>query len=786
MRRYTAAPSPTMPTASRSRTGSALVVVESNAKAKTIEKFLGREYRVLASGGHVRDLPQRGLSVDVDNGFRPEFQVVPDRTRILDGLKREAKKASRIYLATDPDREGEAISHDLAEEFRAALGRRRASVPIQRIAFHEITPPAIRRAIDNAGEIDSNKVQAQQTRRVLDRIVGYKISPLLSRKVAPRLSAGRVQSVALRLICDRERAIRRFVPEEYWTLEAHLRTPAGEPFVAVPEVPKSLPREPAARTEAVALALQDALERCRFSVDKVEQKERQEKAPPPFITSTMQRQAASAFRFPAARTMRTAQSLYEGVNLGSGERVGLITYLRTDSTRVSEQALTEVRAWIGERYGSEGLPERPHYFRKAKGAQDAHEAIRPTSVRRTPEEMAPYLNEDQRRLYAMIWARFVASQMKPAIWFDTRVAIRAEPVDGRPAPEIEGFGPAPTRLLASGSVLTKRGYRVLYREASEDAEATDPGEGRVRLPALEAGQRLSLDRVVPRDHFTKPPKRYSEAGLIRKMEQNGIGRPSTYVPILRKIKDRDYVRMKSRVFVPTDVGLVVSDLLSGSFHDLFDVPYTAAMEENLDRIEQGDADYEGTLSAFYDDFVSDLDRAVRQMPRVKGLPTAEKCDLCGRNLVLRWSGGEKFLGCEGFPECRGSRSLGEDSEDSAEEAPPCPECGAPMAAKRGRFGAFLGCTRYPDCQTILQLRDGRLVPKTPPEPVDGQCPECGKGLVRRRSRRGPFVGCSGFPSCRYIQPRPASRKKSSRKKTSRKKAVRARAAARGAAAGPAS
>ncbi len=754
-----------------SRSGAALVVVESSAKAKTIGKFLGRAYRVFASGGHVRDLPRRGLSVDVENGFRASFEVVPDRKKILDSLKREARKASRIYLATDPDREGEAISHDLAEEFRSALGRRAAKVPIQRIAFHEITSPAVRRALSEAGEINANKVRAQQTRRVLDRIVGYKISPLLSRKVAPRLSAGRVQSVALRLICARERDIRKFVIEEYWTLEAHLSTAAGESFVAIPETPKPLPRTPVAREEPVARAIASHLDGCSYRVESVEQKERREKAPPPFITSTMQRQAASAFRFPAARTMRTAQSLYEGVDLGSGDRVGLITYLRTDSTRVSRQALDEVRTLIADRFGADAVPAKPHFFRKKKGAQDAHEAIRPTSVRRSPQEMARVLNHDQRRLYTMIWERFVASQMKPAVWLDTRAKIRAELPGGRPSPEIEGFGPAPERLFANGSVLAYPGYRVLYRVTAEDGEPEK--KSRVVLPALESGQRLDRDRIVPLRHFTKPPGRFSEAGLIRKLEQNGIGRPSTYVPILRKIKDREYVRIKARAFVPTEVGLLVSDLLSGSFDNLFNVRYTAAMEENLDRIERGEADFEGTLTDFYRDFVTDLELAVREMPRVKGLPTAEACEQCGRKLLLRWSGGEKFLGCEGFPDCRGSRSLGEGPEEGVEEAI-CPECGAPMAAKRGRFGPFLGCTRYPECQTILQLRNGRAVPRQKPEPVDGKCPECDSGLVRRRGRRGPFVGCSSFPKCRYIQPRPKAAGKK-KKATRRKKATRAAA-----------
>ena len=745
----------------------ALVVVESAAKAKTIEKFLGSSYRVLASGGHVRDLPSRGLSVDIENGFVPKFEVVPERVRILDSLKRAAKRTGRIYLATDPDREGEAISHDLAEEFRSALGPGK-QVPIHRITFHEITPPAVRRAIAEAGEVDPNRVAAQQTRRVLDRIVGYKISPLLSRKVAPRLSAGRVQSVALRLICEREREIRAFDMEEYWTVEAHLRTGEGDRVVALADTPKSPPRGPVARNEAAATAIRDALRECRFRVAAVESKERRDAAPPPFITSTLQRQAASAFRFPAARTMRTAQGLYEGVDLGSGDRVGLITYLRTDSTRVSKQAIAEVRKLIGERFGDDFLPERPNFFRKGKAAQDAHEAIRPTSVHRTPEAVAQYLNDDQRKLYRMVWERFVASQMRPAVFHDTRVSIAAEYPGGAP-PEIADFGPGPAGLTATGSVLVERGYRVLYRETAEEVAADgDEDDAKRPLPALREGQPLTGERVVPRQHFTSPPRRYSEATLIRKMEQNGIGRPSTYVPTLRRIKDREYVRTKSRVFVPTEVGLLVSDLLTVSFDRLFAVKYTAAMEENLDRIEQGEADYLSTLRDFYRDFSETLERAATEMPRIKGLPTAEPCEICGRPLVLRWSGGEKFLGCAGFPECRGSRSFpGDGAEPIEDEAPPCPECGAAMSAKRGRFGPFLGCSRYPECQTIIQLRDGRLVPKTKAEPVGEKCPECGKDLLKRQSRRGSFVGCSGFPKCRYLRPEPG--RGGGKKKTRRKK-----------------
>ena len=756
--------------------GTALVVVESAAKAKTIERFLGNAFRVMASGGHVRDLPQRGLSVDIANGFRPQFEVVPDRARILDSLKRAARKASHIYLATDPDREGEAISHDLAEELIGALPAGR-QVPLQRITFHEITPPAVRRALEDAGEVDSNKVKAQQTRRVLDRIVGYQISPLLSRKVAPRLSAGRVQSVALRLICMREREIRAFNIEEYWTIDAHLATDDGAALRATAEVPRSLPREPAVREEATAQKIRHWLEGCQFRVGEVKARNRAEKAPPPFITSTMQRQAASLLRFPAARTMRAAQGLYEGVDLGSGDRVGLITYLRTDSTRVSNEALREVREFIGQRFGADSLPDKPNYFRKLRRAQDAHEAIRPTSVARTPDRVEAFLSDDQKKLYQMIWKRFIASQMTAAVWRDTRATILAEPAGGGEAPEIPGFGQAPKRLVATGSVLAERGYRALYREAEEDAASPAESEAKSVIPPLHAGQALALRQIAPVQHFTAPPKRYSEASLIRKLEENGIGRPSTYVPILRKIKDREYVRTRQRVFAPTEVGMLVSDLLGGSFDDLFNVRYTANMEENLDRIEQGEADFEGTLEAFYTDFSRDLEKAVVEMPRVKGLPTAEPCDRCGRPLVLRWSGGEKFLGCEGFPDCRGSRSLGDPGEETTgDEAPVCPECGAPMSEKRGRFGTFLGCTRYPECTKIIQVRNGRPVARVAPVPVEGKCPDCGEQLVQRQSRRGPFVGCSGFPKCRYIQPRPAKKgKRATKRQAAAKRGARSRA-----------
>ncbi len=743
-----------------------LVIVESAAKARTIEKFLGSGYQVMASGGHVRDLPGSGLAVDIENGFRPQFVVVPDRARILKELKAKARKASAIYLATDPDREGEAISHDLAEEFEAVLGAGH-QVPIKRMSFQEITRPAIQKALGEAGDIDQNRVKAQQTRRVLDRIVGYKISPLISRKLAGRLSAGRVQSVALRLICEREREIRAFTVEEYWNIEARLRTGEEKPFTAKADLGKR--RIP---DEATAERIRAALSACAFRVESVESSRRQHHPPPPFITSTMQRQAASAFGFPAARTMKAAQSLYEGVDLGSGERVGLITYLRTDSTRVSEQAIREVRETIGARFGADAVPDKPNRYRSRKGAQDAHEAIRPTSTLRDPKEIARFLNEDQARLYRIVWERFVASQMRPAVSLRTRAVIAATPPAGTPVPEIPGFGAPPDRLTAVGSVLLEQGYRALYQETREDGGGDD--EGKQILPPLQAEQELQLREIVPTRHFTAPPRRYSEASLIRKLEENGIGRPSTYVPILRKIKQREYVRTRSRVFAPTEVGMLVSDLLTLSFDDLINVRYTAAMEAHLDRIEQGEANYTEALEAFYSEFVRDLERAKSDMPRLKSLPTAEVCDQCQRQMAIRWSGGEKFLGCLGYPECRGSRSL-DGGEELVEDISPCPECGAEMASRRGRFGPFLGCTRYPDCKTIIQIREGRPVAKAPPEKVGENCPECGEPLVKRQSRRGPFVGCSGFPKCSYIKPSP---KRAGKKKAAARKKKRSRAAAK--------
>ncbi len=749
----------------------ALVVVESAAKARTIEKFLGPGYKVMASGGHVRDLPGTGLAVDIENGFRPQFVVVPDRARILKDLKARAKRATEIYLATDPDREGEAISHDLAEEFAEVIGPGR-EVPVRRMTFQEITRPAIRKALEEAGEIDHNRVKAQQTRRVLDRIVGYKLSPLLSRKLAGRLSAGRVQSVALRLICEREREIRAFEIEEYWKIEVHLgkgdeKSEKVGAFTALAD----LGRGRRIRDGETAEAVRKELEKRAFEVESVESSKRRHHPPPPFITSTLQRQASSAFGFPAARTMRAAQSLYEGVDLGSGERVGLITYLRTDSTRVSEEAIQEVRKAIRARFGDDFLPEKPNYYRRGKASQDAHEAIRPTSTGRTPQEVAGFLNEDQRRLYRMIWERFVASQMRPAVSLRTRAVIAAKPQDTAPPVEIPGFGAPPDRVIALGSVELEDGYRILYRETREEG-ADEDSEGGQTLPQLAAQEKLDLRKIAPTRHFTAPPRRYSEASLIRKLEENGIGRPSTYVPILRKIKQREYVTTKNRVFTPTEVGMLVSDLLTLSFDKLINTRYTAAMEANLDRIEQGEADYAEELGAFYREFVGDLERAVSEMPRLKSLPTAEACDQCGRPLAIRWSGGEKFLGCIGFPECRGSRSLNGVEETLEEEPSPCPECGAPMSLRRGRFGPFLGCTRYPDCRTIIQVRDGRPAPRPPPEPTGEDCPECDKPMVRRKSRRGPFVGCSAFPKCRYIKPQERARKKKVAAKGARKKATR--------------
>ncbi|HWP84762.1 MAG TPA: type I DNA topoisomerase [Terriglobia bacterium] len=732
--------------------GKALVVVESPAKARTINRYLGRSYLVKASLGHIKDLPAKDLGVDVEHRFRPTYEPIPARAKVIQELKQAAKKASAIYLAADPDREGEAICQHLAEE----LGNGK---PVHRVLFNEITKNAIQEAFQHPSAINEKLVEAQQARRILDRLVGYKISPLLWDKVRRGLSAGRVQTVALRLIVEREREIRAFEREEYWTLAAQLR--ASQPpvfearllrqgeqeYIVRGEATSGSIRAQAEkgklliRSEAQAEELKQRLEQAAFVVASTTTKEVRRNPLPPFVTAKLQQEAARKLGFAAKRTMALAQRLYEGIAIGEEGTVGLITYMRTDSTRVSEAAIREARSWIGEQFGPAYLPDHPNIYRSKKGAQDAHEAIRPTSVLRTPESIARYLGEDEAKLYRLIWQRFVASQMTPARFDQTTIEIQADE-----------FG-----LRATGSVPKFDGFLKLYQESKDQKDEEDEEIGK-RLPAVTAGERLRLEAVRPEQHFTEPPARYNDASLVKELEEKGIGRPSTYASIISTLLERDYVEKLKGRFHPTELGMIVSDLLVENFADIFDVMYTARLEDALDDIEDGKQAWVETLTEFYKKFAKDLKRAEKHMADVKRMeqPTAYSCEKCGKQMVIKFGRNGKFLACSGYPECANTRELppelSERGAPAGGEAPEaeqtCENCGRPMVLKRGRFGQFLACSGYPDCKTTRKLGETE---KKPPVPTGEKCPECGHELVLRQGRYGEFTSCSNYPACKYIK-----------------------------------
>ena len=719
----------------------ALVVVESPTKAKTINKYLGRSYKVLASMGHIRDLPKSKLGVDVEHGFEPVYEAIAGRRKVIKELRAAAKDAEQIFVATDPDREGEAIGWDIAVELG---GKKRR---IHRLTFNEITKKAILAALGRPGTIDQRMVAAQRARRVLDRLVGYKISPLLWDKVRRGLSAGRVQSVALRLVCDRERAIETFVPEEYWNISARLAADAPPEFDA--KLVKRDGETLRVQNEAASNAILADLERAAFIVRSVVMKERRRHAIPPFITSKLQQQS----RFPVKKTMLVAQQLYEGIDVPGEGSVGLITYMRTDSTRVSEEALAEVREHIGRAFGAEYVPEKPNYYRAKAEAQGAHEAIRPTSMQYEPEAVRPHLTPDQYYLYRLIWNRFVASQMPPAVFDDTIVEI----------------GAGPYTLRVRGSVPKFNGWLVVYggigdsfedgqtKSGAGEAEEDEPSSG--VLPPLREGDRLTLKALRPDQKFTQPPPRYSEATLVKELEENGIGRPSTYATILGTLQDRHYVKKIQGRFRPTALGVLVTDLTVPYFEDILGVSYTARMEEQLDEIEQGKADYESTLGNFYEKFSADIDRAEREMDDLKkGIPTEETCDRCGGVMLKKVGKFGPFLACSAYPECTNTREL--EAPDGAGtngvEVPveECENCGRPMVVKHGRFGRFLACSGYPECRTtrkLISTRRGGLTAAKPDEVLDERCPRCKSNLVRKHGRFGEFVACGNYPTCKYVQ-----------------------------------
>jgi DNA topoisomerase-1 len=697
----------------------ALVVVESPTKVKTIQKYLDRRFVVKASMGHVRDLPKSKLGVDEKRGFKPDYRVLPAKKKVLEELKRAAGKAESLYIATDPDREGEAIGWHLTQE----LGIRRGKV--HRILFNEITERAVKQAFQHPGEIDINKVDAQQARRVLDRLVGYKLSPLLWEKIRRGLSAGRVQSVAVRLIAEREREIQAFVPIEYWSLHARLRASEPPEFEAVlREVGGAKANLP---SEAETLEVMTALHGQEWRVKSVTRGERRRHPAAPFITSTLQQDASRKLHFTAKKTMLLAQQLYEGVELGSEGAVGLITYMRTDAVRVAPEAQAEAREWVARRLSAEHLPEAPPAYRARKAAQEAHEAIRPSSVAREPRELARFLTRDQLALYRLIWERFLASQMRPAVYDTVAADITA----------------GPCLFRAQGSTLRFPGFMAVYTESREESETPAEDEAERQVPPLADGEVLKLAALDPKQHFTQPPARYTEASLVKTLEERGIGRPSTYAQILSTILDRDYVRREKGTLFPTELGLQVTDMLVPHFPEIMDVEFTAQMEESLDKIEEGDADWVDTVSAFYKQFAKDLKRAGREMDDVKrGKETGEICPECGQPLLEKWGRFGRFLACSSYPDCKYTKDLG-GGRAKVEDEPTgesCPTCGKSMVIKHGRFGRFIACSGYPECKT------------TKPVTLGIACAElgCDGQLVERRSKRGrTFYSCSNYPNCKF-------------------------------------
>ena len=728
-----------------------LVIVESPTKAKTIQKYLGSGFEVEASLGHIKDLPKKDLGVDVDHDFATEYVIIPGKEKVVAKLKKLAKAADTIYLAPDPDREGEAIAAHLAEELSGDRvdGRKkkaRAS-KIRRVSFNEITRRAVQDAFREPGEINRNLVDAQQTRRVLDRLVGYQVSPLLWDKVRRGISAGRVQTVALRLIVEREREIKAFEKQEYWTIDAHLQG-AKPPAFDARLIGIGDEKAPVNNAEE-ADKIKAALEKADWSVRSVEKRERRRSPAAPFTTSKFQQDASRKLRFSVKRAMMIAQRLYEGVDLGDEGTVGLITYMRTDSTRVANDAVAEVRQWIGKEYGDQFLPESPNVYKSKKEAQEAHEAIRPTSALRHPDSVKQYLHEDEFKVYKLVWQRFVASQMNSAVFDQTVVDI-----DARNGSEVY-------RFRVTGSVLKFEGFLKVYEESKEAKDEEDEAL-RHKLPTLVAGQKLTLKGLKPEQHFTEPPPRFNEASLVKDLEERGIGRPSTYAAIISTIQERQYVQKVGGKFVPTEIGFVVTDLLVANFKDIFDLQYTARLEEELDDIEEGKEHWTNALTEFYTKFEKDLHYAEKHMENVKRMekPTDEKCERCGSPLVIKWGKHGSFYACSAYDKndpnsCTFTKENPIDlpdldsadlQETTQEEY--CDNCGRPMVLKRGRFGQFMACTGYPDCKTTRRLDQGKKVPDIP---LDEKCPRCDRNLVLRHGRFGEFVSCSGYPECKWVK-----------------------------------
>ena len=714
-----------------------LVIVESPAKARTINKLLGRDFLVMASVGHIKDLPKSKLGVDIEGGFEPQYETIRGKAKILTELKKASRDVDDIYLAPDPDREGEAIAwhiqESLSEEGKKSAkktsktAKKSAKKPaakknFHRVLFNEITATAVKEALKNPTVVDRNKVEAQQARRVLDRLVGYQVSPLLWDKVRRGLSAGRVQSVAVRLICEREAEITAFNPKEYWSITAEFE---GLEAKLTKKDGKKLEVTTGAEAESIVAELKGE----PFTVSTLEKKERKRNPQPPFITSKLQQEAARKLSFSAKKTMMLAQHLYEGADIGGEGPVGLITYMRTDSPRISKEAKASARDFIDKTFGPEFIPKKPNVYKSKKRAQEAHEAIRPTNLVYTPELVKKHLSRDHYRLYELIWKRFIASEMAPALLDQTSV----------------GIGAKNYIFSASGTVVKFPGFTAVYEEGRDEEE-----EKAKILPPLTKGQDLKPKAITPAQHFTKPPPRFTEATLVKELEERGIGRPSTYASIISTIQEREYVIKEERRLCPTELGTLVTELLVKSFPKILDAEFTAFLEDELDQVEEGTFPWTSVISDFYTPFKESLDKAKTEMKGVKGSeePTDVKCKECGNPMVIKWGRRGKFLACTGYPECKSTSDFTTDDDGKItavervveEVDEKCPKCERPMAVKTGRFGRFLACTGYPECKG------------TKPYSIGVGCPEedCDGKLIERRSKRGrTFYGCSNYPKCKY-------------------------------------
>lgn len=713
-----------------------LVIVESPTKANTIKKYLGRGFQVKASVGHIIDLPKSTLGVDLEKDFAPTYETIKGKKKIIDEIVEAAKTADAIFLAPDPDREGEAIAWHVAEAIRASFGKKKKGAkggpkvpPIHRVLFHEITAVAVKEALKHPLELNAHLFEAQQARRILDRLVGYQVSPILWEKVRRGLSAGRVQTVALRIICEREAAILAFVPVEYWSIVAHLEGSTPPQFEA--KLVEWKGEKPVLGAAGVTHAVVDGIHGKPFVLQKITRQERKRNPQPPFITSKLQQEAARKLGFSAKKTMMLAQRLYEGIELGEEGPVGLITYMRTDSVRVSETAIAQVRDVIGKDYGAEYLPKEPNQYKnKRAGVQDAHEAIRPSLFDHPPSVIKAHVERDLFRLYELIWKRFLSSQMMPARYDQTTFDI------------VAGAGSA--KFRANGSVLKFDGFMALYLEGEDDTPEADEEENPT-LPELKEGEDLRCHGIDPHQHFTQPPPRFTEASLVKELEEQGIGRPSTYAAIMSNIQEKGYIQKDERRFTPTELGKLVNTLLIEHFPLVFDVGFTAQMETELDDVEEGRRNWVSALNDFYGPFAKTLAQAKLLMKDIKRqeLPTEHACPKCGKAMVIKWGRHGEFLACSGYPDCKSTADFKRDGEKvvlAKEETTDakCPQCAAPMVVKRGRFGRFLACSRYPECKTTRGI------------PIGVKCPQDGGDLVEKRSGRGKsFYSCENYPNCKY-------------------------------------